>query len=214
VPRSLWTQRVLIYDPDETDGVSGSADGNVYAVRATGARDSGVWMSVGYKQGRTADTALRQGTIAEAVFGCDDRLDVPTGVLLRHLANGRLFKVTSAAPNWMNGELVLVGETGDRAEFTITSDVPRYTVASVVVEPALVVLSAGGTDQLTVEATSTTGDALTNAERGRVTWTVSTTGVVRINADGSLEALTGASGTVEVTATVGGVSGTSTVTVL
>src|SRR5690242_7916620 len=85
------------------------------------------------------------------------------------------------------------------------------TLKSIAVSPATVTIAAGSTQQLT--ATGTYSDASTAPITTGITWTSSDSAIVSVDATGKATGVAGTTGTATVTATVGGLSGRSSMTV-
>jgi hypothetical protein len=202
VSATLRSDRVLIYRPT-------SADATAYALLDSGAADAAWWMTYAVVGAAEQPVALRQTALRRALFTVSDRLPVDDTVVLRPLRDGVLYRVVGTQPVPRAREILLSALSTGGAAVTITEDAPRYTVASVVVEPPAIEAAVGETILFRATAYSALGDALPDRAPH---WASSDFTVCLVTAaTGTGECLS--AGTATVTATVDGIDGTADVTV-
>lgn len=199
---TLRNQRVAVYDPDPEAA-------ETFVRRVFDTPDGAVWAGVGYREGEERAMGLKLSNVTEAVFTVDRQIPLTEASLVRDLYNGKLFNLEAVRPAREAALVLATGTTRFDARYTITNDIPAYTVAAVAVNPSTAVVNAE--EALTFEATVTGQTGLELADRVPV-WRSSDYAVIDVSADGTAVAV--GVGTAEVTATVDGVVGTASVDVV
>jgi hypothetical protein len=206
----LRDERVLIYNPlpSTTEGEGFTSDR--YAVDASSDDDGAWWANVVQLDAFSLSSALQQDTGTRFKCNMASEAPVTNASLLRRLSTGELMKVDAVNELDRVDTTIVAATWRENAVFTIDTDQPDYTVATVDVTPDPVALSVAGSDpeQFTATPRNAAGTALDGFTPA---WTSSDRTVLLMSGGGL--GTPRAAGTATVTATVAGVSGTADVTV-
>jgi hypothetical protein len=207
----LRDERVLIYNPLPTDATTDDGFTSArYAVEASDDDDGAWWAAVVQLDAFSLSSALQQDTGTRFKLNMHAEAPVGNDSIMRRLTTGELVKVDAVNELRSVDTTIVAATWRENARFTLDDDVDDYTVASVDVEPDPVTLSVGTSDpeQFTATPRNAAGIALNGFTPA---WTSSDRDVLLMSGGGIGTAR--APGTVTVTATAGGVSGTADVTV-
>ena len=207
---ALREHRLLVYLPASATYTEGFA-ATSYDVEPSGDDDGAWWGTIQWLDPFSLAIGLQQDVGVRAKVNFATEVPVTEEALIRDTETGRLLKVSGVNVLTRADSQVVAAEWREDATYTITDDVPAYTVATVEVEPdpAAVVAGAETTQRFTATAKNADGEEIVGA--GVPTWTSSAPAVLFMNATGVGEGLV--AGVATVTATINGVAGTSAVTV-
>jgi hypothetical protein len=207
---ALREHRLLVYLPSAAEYTEGFASTS-YAVEASGDADGAWWGTLTWLDPFSLEIGLQQDVGTRAKINFATEVPITEDALVRDVTTGRLLKVSGVNVLTRADSQIVAAEWREDAAYTITDDVPAYTVDTVEVtpDPAAVVAGAETTQKFTATARNADGVEIVGA--GVPTWTSSAPAVLFMNATGVGEGLV--AGVATVTATIGGVAGTSAVTV-
>ena len=158
-------------------------------------------MAVGASQQFTATGTYSDGSTAAVTASVTWTSSSPS---IATITTAGMATAVAAGSSTMTASL-----SGISGAATLTVGVAAKTLSSIAVTPATASIGAGATGQFT--ATATYSDGSTAVVTSTATWASSSVTVATINAAGLATAV--AAGTTTITATLGGVSGTASLTV-
>lgn len=207
---ALREHRLLVYTPAAPTFTEGFASTS-YAVEASDDADGAWWGAFHQLDPFSLSVGLQQDVGTRAKVNFASEVPVAEESLIRDLATGRLYKVSGVTTLSRADTVVVSAEWREDAAFTITDDVPAYTVTTVEVSPNPATVTAGSetTQRFTAVAKNADGDEIPGSVP---VWSSSAPSVLYVVATGVGEGL--AAGTATVTATMGDVSGTAEVEVV
>jgi uncharacterized protein YjdB len=204
---ALREQRILVYAAQDAGYTEGCA-ATSYAVQPSVDDDGAWWASFVQLDPFSLSNALQQEQGVRAKANVSQEVPVTETSLIRDLATGRLYKVEGVNDLPRTDARIVACEWREDAAYTITEDVPAYTVDSLTVSPAAPALAVGESVHFTATALNADGAEIPGPTP---VWESSAPAVVMMMATGVGEAL--GAGSATITATMGAVSGTATATV-